>query len=282
MNYRSSERFRNVTRGEIIITCIAFVIWTTICIFINMSITNATTKSNEIYYKAIQINNDQKLFEYAMKTNAGNALVYGEVNPVDTVMDERLKQEYLAIKVYIDKYVEKVRYEDITDEDGNVIGQRAVYYEEWERYKTIESCAKEINFLGKNFPYSKLNLSNYTKLALDSNTVEDEFEGKIRWDYIYPSGRFFERVGDYRYQYYVIPLKQNITVLANLGESTMYNVKNKDSAVDVHYEKTIEQVMKERQQSKNGFNILFTVFWYIIFVALAYVFINSRNKWADC
>lgn len=282
MNYRSSERFHNVTRGEIIITCIAFVIWTTICIFINMSITNATTKSNEIYYKAIQINNDQKLFEYAMKTNAGNALVYGEVNPVDSVSGEILKQNYLAIKVHIDKYVEKVRYEDITDEDGNVIGQRAVHYEEWERYKTIENHANEINFLGKNFPYSKLDLSNYTKLELNTDTVKDGLEGNTRWNYFYPSGRLFARIGDYRYEYYVIPLKQNITVLANLGENTMYNVKSRDRTVDVHYNKTIDQVMKDRQQSKNGFNILFTVFWYIIFVALAYVFINSRNKWADC
>ena len=282
MIYELREFLRNITRGEIIITCIAFVVWTTICIFINMSISNAVAKNNEVYYKAIQIDNDENLFEYAMKTNAGNALVYGTGRAVDAVSDEKLNGKYLAIKVHIDKYVQKVRYEDIMDEDGKVIGQRAVPYEEWDSYRTVETHANTINFLGKDFPYSKLMLSNYTSLKLDENNVKEELKDNVSINYIYPRDRFFHRIGDLRYRYSVIPLEQNLTVLADLRDNSMYNVKSETHSVDIHYNETIDEVMDSLAKNKSLPNIVFCIIWYIVFVVATFAFVISRNKWADC
>jgi len=279
--YEIREFFRNITKGEVIITCIALVVWTTICVFINMAISNAVMKSNEVYYKAIQIDNDEKLFEYAMRTNAGNALVYGTAKSLETVSDEKLKKQYLAIKVYIDRYEEKVRYEDITDDEGNVIGQRAIYYEEWCSYQTYSSHSNVISFLGTEFPYSTLSISNYTRLSLNSDTVKDEYVSDISMNYIYPNG-IWSSVGDLRYSYYIVPLEQPITVLADLRNNTMYNVQTENRSVDIHYNSTIDEVMKSITNSESLPNIVFSIVWYILFIVGACFFVCERNRWADC
>ena len=279
---RNSYSFNEITKGEIIIVSIALVIWTTICVFINMAISNSVTKKNEIYYKAVQISEDADLFEYAMKTNAGNCLVYGTAASVDSVSHEMLKGEYLAIKVYVDKYVEKVRYEDITDEDGNVVGQKAVHYEEWDSNRTLEYQANTINFLGKDFSKSTLDLDNYSSLSLDSSVVSDTYSNNIRSNYIYPDGRIsFPRVGDYRYEFYIVPKEQKITVLADLRDNTMYNINGKDG-VKIYFNDTIEEVISSRTDTKYGPNIIFSILWYIAFIGGAYFFFIQRNKWADC
>lgn len=275
------EFFHNITKGEIIITCIAFIVWTTICIFINTAISNAVNDSNELYYKAVQISEDNELFEYATRTNAGNALVYGTASCVDSVSDDMLTGNYCAIKVTIDRYERNVSYEDIRDEDGNVIGQKEVVSYDWEYYKTKSSHASKVNFLGKEFSYDTFDFSNYSSLELDTSTVDDKYDNKISWNYIYPDGRFSHSVGDFRYKFQVIPLEQKITVFADLRDSTMFNV-TKGNKVKIHYDTTIDEVMESVESSKNLPNILFCIFWYIIFIISAVIFIQSRNKWADC
>ena len=275
-----SFSFGEITKGEIIIVSIALVIWTTLCVFINMAISNSITKKNEIYYKAVQISEDADLFEYAMKTNAGNCLVYGTAASVDSVSHEMLKGEYLAIKISIDKYVEKIRYEDIKDEDGEVIGQKAVHYEEWDNNRTLEYQANTINFLGKDFSQSTLDLDNYSSLRLNSDTVSDKYVNNIDFGYIYPEGSLFPHVGDYRYEFYIVPKEQKITVLADLRDNTMYNINGKDN-VKIYYGNTIEEVMANRSDTK-GPNIAFSIIWYVAFIGGAYFFFTERNKWADC
>ncbi|MBQ8042573.1 MAG: hypothetical protein IJ272_00270 [Clostridia bacterium] len=278
MRYNNSP----ITKGEIIIVCIALVIWTTICVFINMAISNAVSKSNEVYYKAIQIDNDAEMFEYAMRTNAGNALVYGTVSCSDPVSTDMLNGQYLAVRVDVDRYERNVTYEDITDEEGNVIGQREVVSYDWENYKTSTSHAGTINFLGQEFPYSKLNISNYTSLSLNSSNVKDEWTGDIRMGYIYPDGRFYHSVGDLRYSFDVIPLEQNVTVLADLRDSTIFNVNSQNGGATLHYNTTIPEVIKSIESSKYAGNILFSIVWYVLFGFIAYLFVNERNRWADC
>ncbi len=280
--YALRDFFRNITKGEIIISCIALIVWSTLCVFINMAISNGVAKSNEEYYRAIQISEDAELFEYAMRTDAGDALVYGTVSSVDSVSDEHLNGNYLAIKISIDKYEQKVRYEDIKDADGDVVGKRPVYYKEWDHYKTIESHSNTVCFLGKEFSYDTLSINNYQSLSLDSSTVKDEYANSISLNKYYPDGRLSHSVGDLRYTYYVIPIEQDITVFANLRNGNMYNVSNESASVTVHYGQNIEEVMSSMESGKNLPNILFSIFWYILFIVLACVFVNARNRWADC
>lgn len=81
MNYYSNYGYSSpeeVTKGEIIVCIIAFIIWTTIGIMISNQITYHTIDSNQRYYKALKFDQDREAFEYAMKTSSGEALVYGD------------------------------------------------------------------------------------------------------------------------------------------------------------------------------------------------------------
>ena len=282
MLYELRQFAKGITKGEILVVCIAFVVWTTLCVFINLAILNYTMKTNEVYYKAIQIDGDNELFEYAMRTNAGNALVYGTAICVDSVTDEMLKGNYLAIKVDVDKYVQKVKYEDVKDSEGNVIGQKAVYYKEWDHYKSSDVCATTINFVGVDFPYYKLSIKNFKSLTLNSSNVASEYSNKIKNNYIYPEGTFSHSVGDLRYSYSVVPISQNITILASLKDGSIYNALSNDTSVTIHYGESISRVIESRKNSENVPNIFFTIVWYILFIVFACLFVNERNKWADC
>ena len=55
------------------------------------------------YNKAIKIES-QELFEYGMRTNAGNAFVYGDLKAVDTVTYPEIGGEYIYIEKVKERY----------------------------------------------------------------------------------------------------------------------------------------------------------------------------------
>lgn len=270
-NFGNSE----ITKGEIIILVIAFIIWSTMCIFINTAIKNSTLEKHSMYYKAVQIEEDSDLFEYAMRTHAGNCLVYDELKAIDTVSLPELKGKYLAVKKVTEKYTEHVTYEE--NEDGEE--ERVVTYE-WDHYLTEIFTSEKVTFSGQEFPYEKVKADNFKRLTLNEESVSKGLTKKIYGNIIYEDSYFFEDIGDKRYYYSVIPESQKVTVFANLMENTMYSVNGGES-VKIHYD-TIENVIESLENSQNVPNIIFTIFWYILYLVFAYLFVKQRNRWADC
>lgn len=273
MYYRRYEDPKEVTKGEIIVIVIAFIAWTLLCVIFNNIITNRTLKSNEKYYKAIQIDSDERMFEYAMRTDAGKALVHGNVTAVDTVKIPELNGEYMGIRVEVEKYTQHSKTVDKKDKNGKVIGTKKEYYETWDPYDSEYYISEKVRFLNVEFPYSKFDLKKFDRVDLDE-VVSKEYESRVEWDnYMYEEGHIFDCIGDLRYSYSVIPLEQEVTILADLNDKNIDNVK-------VHYE-TILEVMEGLERSKKVPNIIFTIVWYIVFAGGAYFFAMQRNRWAD-
>lgn len=274
--YHSGE----ITTGEIITVVIAFFVWTALCIIINLKITDNTLRENEKYYKAIQIDNDEQMFKYAMKADEGNALVHGTVKAIDTATLPEIKGEYMAIKVNVERYTFHSKVVEDKDKDGKVIGSHVETWYEWDYITSHTYNCEKVNFLGVDFPYSKFYLSNYKTLNLSEN-ISDELSNKIYMNMLYDGNSFLEREGDRRYTFYIIPIEQEITAFANLKNNSMYNVNSeRKESVKVHY-KTIPEIMESIESNKNVPNIFFTITWYIVFAGAAYYFVMQRNRWAD-
>lgn len=268
-----------ITRGEIIVVGIAFIIWTALCIVVNLNITNNTLKKNEKYYKSIKIDNDEKIFKYAMKADEGNALVYGTVKAIDTVTLPEIVGEYMAIKVEVERYNQYSREVEDKNEDGEVIGSHIETWEEWNYETSHLYTSKCVKFLGVDFPYSKFRINNYKILDLDKN-ISKELLSKVHFNMLYENNHFFDSVGDLRYTFYVVPTEVDITAFGNLRENNMFNVNLRERPVEVHY-CTIPKVIEKLENGKKVPNVIFTIIWYIAFIGGAYYFVMQRNKWAD-
>lgn len=89
-----------ITKREILASISIIAVMLLIGVLIAGRISDRELDRNEKYNKAIKIES-QDLFEYGMRTNVGNAFVYGELEAVDTVTYPELNSVYM--------YVEKVK-----------------------------------------------------------------------------------------------------------------------------------------------------------------------------
>lgn len=96
---RRSFDFGNfeITKREILVSVSIVAIMLLIGVLIAGKISDYQLDKNEKYNKAIKIES-QELFEYGMRTNAGNAFVYGDLKAVDTVTYPEIGGEYIYIE----------------------------------------------------------------------------------------------------------------------------------------------------------------------------------------
>ena len=97
---RRSFDFGNfeITKREILVSVSIVAIMLLIGVLIAGKISDYQLDKNEKYNKAIKIES-QELFEYGMRTNAGNAFVYGDLKAVDTVTYPGIGGEYIVALV---------------------------------------------------------------------------------------------------------------------------------------------------------------------------------------
>ncbi len=88
MEYYRDGRFDfgdfEITKREILASISIIAIMLCVGVLIAGKISDYELDQNEKYNKAIKIEN-KELFEYGMRTNVGNAFVYGNLKAVDTV-----------------------------------------------------------------------------------------------------------------------------------------------------------------------------------------------------
>ena len=121
----------NVTKREILFSIIIICFMLVIGIIISGNINDSVMEKQQEYNTALQINNDKDLFEYGMRTNVGNAFVYGELKAVDTVTFDEIGGEYSYVKKIKERYTKHTRTVTDYDEEGNVIGAHEEEYWTW-------------------------------------------------------------------------------------------------------------------------------------------------------
>lgn len=275
-NYRYSSG-EKVTKGEIIVCIIAFIIWTTVGIMISNQITYHTIDSNQRYYKALKFDQNREAFEYAMKTSSGEALVYGDFKTEVPISLPEMTDKFTAIKVVTERYNQHTRTVTEKDSEGNT-HTHIETYEEWDTARTDYFYADKIFFLNREFDNSKFEFKNFQSIKLTSDNTD--IYTKIRYNKLYDNNHIGDSIGDKRYSYYGVPIEFNATIFANLKDNSVFNPRGDDKKVDV-FNGTIDEYMEHIENTKYTPNIIFFIFWYIAYGVLAYFFVMQRNKWAD-
>ena len=153
-----------VTKREILasiaIICIMFVFG----LLIQQSIRTAVTDKNREYETALQIS-EAETFKYGMKTNVGNAFVYGDLVAVDPVTNEEINGEWMWIEKVKERYTKHSR--TVTQTVNGKTVTRVEYYWTWDRVGSQSWHSEFISFLGVNFPYGTITGIEYGHLKTD-------------------------------------------------------------------------------------------------------------------
>lgn len=247
-----------ITKREVLVSIIIVSIMLLLGIVIHGNINDKLMLEYQKYNTALQINNDSDLFVYGMKTNVGDAFVYGDLESIDTVSYPEIDGEYIYVEKIEKRYERHERTVTKEDSEGNTYTETEVYYE-WETENKESKHAKEIKFCGVTFPYSKLILPA-------SNYIETINGDKV---YSWKSG---ERV-KVKFEYYGVSTKYTGTIFADLRNETIPDNTN------FYNNRTINETI---DSLKSGWQlILFWIGWILLTGGCIFGFYYIDNKWLE-
>lgn len=246
-----------ITKREIIASIVIIAAMVIAGFAISDKITDYQNDRNAEYQKAAHIE-DSDLFRYGMETNIGNAFVYGDIEPVDTVTFDEIEGEYLYIEKIEERYERHEKWVTEEDSDGNEHREKKVWYD-WETEGVEERHAEKIKFCGIDFPYGKISLPD----AKYIDTIESD---KV-WS------RESDEFVELRYQYYGVLTKHTGTIYTELAGGTISDSSR------FYEDCTVAEVL-ERCTVDNG-NAWFWICWILLTVGCVAGFYCLNNRWLE-
>lgn len=239
-----------ITKRELIASVSIIAILLLIGILIGEKISEHQMDMNEKYNKAVKIET-QDLFEYGMRTNIGNAFVYGELSAVDPVTYPDLSNEYMFVEKVEERYTKHTKKVKHTRE---VNGKKETYYttEEywtWDRVGSESKTCSQLLFQGAVFPVGKIQIpsSSYI-IAVKKNH-------------------------NTRYKYYGTDARFVGTIFTELKDGTISNRTPFYKGMSI--QKTIDHL------ETNYAIVIFWVCWGIFIVICVFVFYYIDNRWLE-
>lgn len=238
-----------ITKREILASISIIAVMLLIGVLISSKISEHQMDKNEVYNKAVKIES-QDMFEYGMRTNVGNAFVYGDLEAVDTVTYPEIGGEYMSVEKVKERYTRHTR----TVTKTRTVNGKTQTYTETEVYWTwdaidrwSEHCNK-VTFLGVEFDYGQI----YKPSEHHIDTQKES--------------------SHIRYVYYGSDTKYTGTIFTNLRDKTIndtsfYNGTNIEETVD-------------RLESGGGV-IIFWIFWILLTGGCVFGFYYIDNKWLE-
>ncbi len=249
---RDIIKFKNfeITKREIIASISIISIMMFIGVLISSSISEYRLDKNEIYNKSIKIESFD-LFSYGMRTNVGNAFVFGELSTIDPVTYQEIGGEYMYVEKVKEEYTRHTRRVART---RTINGKTETYYETevyytWDIVSSEDIKCTEVSFCGVTFNVNKINIPNskyITTVKVNSDT---------------------------RYKYYGTDIKFIGTIFTELKSGTI-----SDNSTFFNG-KTINETLE--YLSSNNSVILFWIIWIFIILGCIYSFFYLENKWLD-
>lgn len=237
-----------ITKRELLASVSIIAIMLLIGVLISEKISEAQLDANEKYNKAIKIDT-LDLFEYGMRTNIGNAFVYGDLEAVDTVSYPEIDGSYMCIEKIKEEYTKHTRTVSDYDSDGNKIGEHEEEYWTWDIVNRESLKCEEISFLGHVFTSDKIDIpgDHYIDTIKESNKI--------------------------RYKYYGVDTSFVGTIFTDLRFNTITD--NTPFYVNM----TIEQTVKHLETE--FYVIFFWIFWIILTGFCVYGFYYADNHWIE-
>ena len=235
-----------ITKREILASISIIAIMLLIGVLISGRISERQMDKNEIYNKAVKIE-DGNMFDYGMRTNIGNAFVYGDLKAVDTVTYPEIGGKYMYVEKVKEKYTMHTR--TVTYSVNGKTYTRVETYWTWDRVGSEDKKCKEISFLGVTFKSNKIDIpsADYIDMIKESSKI--------------------------RYKYYGTKTKHTGTIFTELKDGTIKD--NTSFYKDRNITETIEML-----ESKSGL-IAFWIFWIILIGFCVYGFYYIDNEWLE-
>lgn len=243
-----------VTSREIIVSIAIIAAFLIGGFLLSDRIQDGIDDANARYNTAVKIDclDNNELFVYGMRTNIGNAFVYGKLIAVDTVSYPEVNGEYMEIKKTIEKYTMHTRQVAHT---RTVNGKTQTYYTTeiyytWDYAGSESKRCEKIRLCDVEFSSDRINLPPLEHI--DTQTF-----GNIR--YIY-EGSKIEYIG---------------TLFSDLREDTIS--EGSDFLVDM----TIDEAVEYYKNTGIIKQVLFWFVWIIICGACVYGFYSLENRWLE-
>jgi hypothetical protein len=250
-----------------------------ICVgfLISNKIADHIADTNAIYYTAAKIDNNADQFNYGIKTNIGNALVYGTLSTIDPVSMDTLTGEYMYIEKVYERYSMHTRVVTHRSANGTTYTTTETYYT-WDTCKREEKSATTVAFLDREFSINLFSLGWSNTLILNQETLSGNILNKVSNNYVYEDGDFWSSVGDIRYHYNVIPVTKTGSILVRLGDNTITPINGNKISIE---DGTPTEIIQHLQDSEGIPCIIFWVIWSIIIIILVVVYVAHDNNWLE-
>lgn len=239
-----------VTKQELILSIAIFMVMMLFGGLISQKISNHIDDKNAIYNKAAQITQSD-IFDYSMRTNVGNAFVYGDLKTVDPVTFSEIGGRYLYVKKVKERYTMHTR---VVTRTRTVNGKTQSYtttevYWTWDAVARWEKNAKKVTFLDIPFGVGKFSYPSETYIK----TIQES--------------------GSIRYQYYAIDAEMTGTIFATLRDSTIPN------ETKFYRDCDIETALKNLQSNWSLFFFWFG--WIVLTGGVIFAFYYIDNRWLE-
>lgn len=238
------------TKREVLFSIAIICIMLVIGLVISNNISNSMMEKHQEYNTALRVDNDKELFEYGMRTNIGNAFVYGELKAIDTVTYPEIGGEYAYVEKVKERYTKHTR----TVTKTRTVNGKTQRYTETETYWTWDVVdreyihAEKISFLDVEFDYGTIDFPPSTHIA----TIKES--------------------GHIRYKYYVVNTSYTGTLYVNLDDNTIQSAKFYNS---LSIQETIDSLESEWEL------IVFWVLWILLIIVCVGGFYTIDNRWLE-
>lgn len=236
-----------ITKREILASISIIAVLLLIGFVISGKISNYILDRNEKYNKAVKIE-DSGLFEYGMRTNIGDAFIYGDLIAVDTVSYPEIGGEYMYVEKIEEHYNKHTRIVTTTDSKGKTHTRTETYWS-WDYAGSEEQKCLEIMFLEQRFDSNKVDLpsADYVKTINESYYV--------------------------RHKYYGVNTQYTGTIFTELRDKTISD--NSPFYEDSTIDETIDYL-------ETGFELwMFWVIWIIVIGLCVFGFYYIDNEWLE-
>lgn len=239
-----------ITRRELLASVSIIAVMLLIGVLIAGKISDYQLDKNEKYNKAVKIES-KDLFEYGMRTNVGNAFVYGDLVAVDMVTYPEIGGEYMYVEKVKERYTKHTRKVAHT---RTINGKTSTYYTtetywSWDYAGSEDLKCNEISFLGVTFKSSKIDIpgTDYIDTIKESSHV--------------------------RYKYYGTGTKYIGTIFTELKDGSITDV------TPFYQNKNIDEAVEALE---SDFAIwIFWIAWIVLIGFCVYGFYYIDNNWLE-
>lgn len=239
-----------ITKREVLASITIFAVLFLIGLLISSKISESKMDKDEVYNKALKVTSAD-IFSYGMRTDVGNAFVYGDLSAVDPVTYPEIGGQYMYAEKITERYTRHTRQVAHTRKVGKTTSTyyTTEVYWTWDEIDRDKVQCKKLLFCGSTFDSSLIPIpdDHYIKTVDRDINLRDCFYGT--------------------------DTKFTGTIFTNLKNNTIA----KDTVF--YKDKNIDQTIDDLESG--GGVIIFWVLW-IIFIGLCiFGFYYLDNNWLE-